>query len=156
MLPLELVGDGDGRHDAHAQELLEQVGLGDALNKLPRELSGGMQQRVGLARALATRPEFLFLDEPFGALDGMTRERLNQQLHSLCRRYALTTMIVTHSIDEAAFLADSVAVLTDAPARIVAVVDIDLGESRGFDTLASDAYFEYGKQLRSLIKEDSR
>lgn len=156
MLPLELVSNGDTNPEAHAQDLLEQVGLADAIHKLPRELSGGMQQRVGLARALSTRPNFLFLDEPFGALDGITRERLNIQLHALCRRYGLTTMIVTHSIEEAVFLADTIVVLSPAPTRVTETIDIELGEQRDFNTRALDAYFDYGKRLRSSIQEEVR
>ncbi len=155
MLPLELISNGQDSPLSHARQLLEQVGLAEAVTKLPRELSGGMQQRVGLARALSTRPDFLFLDEPFGALDGITRDRLNQQLHRLCRQYRLTTMIVTHSIEEAVFVADRVVVLTEAPAEVLKIIEIELGVERTYHTRALEAYFNYLKQIRAVLKEDN-
>ena len=118
-LPLELQGVGRAaRHDA-AIATLSQVGLSDAMTRIPSELSGGMRMRVSLARALVTRPSLLLLDEPFAALDEMTRQRLDDQLRELWAELGMTVVFVTHSVDEAAYLAERAVVLSQRPARVV-------------------------------------
>jgi NitT/TauT family transport system ATP-binding protein len=118
-LPLELSGlDQDARR-ARAQEMLAHVGLGDFTHRYPAELSGGMRMRVSLARALVTRPRLLLLDEPFGALDELTRGRLDEQLRALWQELGMTVLFVTHSLSEAAWLAERVIVFSPRPARVV-------------------------------------
>jgi len=124
-LPLELHGVGRAQRRARAQELLELVGLSDFGNHRPPQLSGGMQQRVAIARALAESPRLLLMDEPFGALDEITRERMQAELVRICAETGAAVLFVTHSIPEAVFLSDRVVVMTPRPGRIV-----DIGDSR--------------------------
>ncbi|HXE52181.1 MAG TPA: ABC transporter ATP-binding protein [Tepidisphaeraceae bacterium] len=118
-LPLELMHVPRGRRADAARSALEQVGLSDAMDRFPNQLSGGMRMRVSLARAMVTRPKLLLLDEPFAALDELTRERLDEQLRDLWRASGMTVIFVTHSTTEAAFLAERAIVLSARPARIV-------------------------------------
>ena len=133
LLPAELAGLDRRQHEKRGHELLKLVGLGDFADKYPRELSGGMQQRAALCRALLLDPPLLLMDEPFGALDAMTRDELNLELlrvwgeGSQARK---TIVFVTHSIPEAVFLADRVAVMTPRPGRVARVVDVPLGRPR--------------------------
>jgi NitT/TauT family transport system ATP-binding protein len=140
-LPLELAGDSlaEAREEL-AQRALADVGLADAMTKLPHELSGGMRMRASLARALVTRPDLLLLDEPFAALDEMTRQRLDDQLRGLWAQLGFTVMFVTHSVDEAAYLAERAVVFSARPARIVADHALDLPQVRSV-ALRSDASF---------------
>jgi NitT/TauT family transport system ATP-binding protein len=149
LLPLEILRRSDAINmKEQAQQLLNEVGLDEDSSKLSRQLSGGMQQRVGLARALITRPSFLFLDEPFSSLDGMTKDRLNEKLRRLWQEHKLTIVIVTHSIEDAVFLADKIIILTSGPGRISEIVDIGLGDNRDASTRATKEYFEYIKAIR--------
>ena len=118
-LPLELTGVPPLERHAAARAMLEHVGLGDATSRYPAELSGGMRMRVSLARALVTRPRLLLLDEPFAALDELTRNRLDDQLRALWRQLGMTVLFVTHSLSEAAYLAERVVVLSRRPARVM-------------------------------------
>jgi NitT/TauT family transport system ATP-binding protein len=118
-LPLELRGVGRVRRLASARRAIEQVGLADAAGRYPSQLSGGMRMRASLARALVTEPDLLLLDEPFAALDEITRQQLDEQLHRLWRDRGMTVLFVTHSIVEAAFLAQRAIVLSRRPGRIV-------------------------------------
>jgi len=118
-LPLELAGVPAQERQASAHALLRQVGLGDATSRYPAELSGGMRMRVSLARALVTRPRLLLLDEPFAALDELTRNRLDDQLLALWKELGMTVLFVTHSLSEAAYLAERVLVLSRRPARVM-------------------------------------
>ena len=128
--PLELAGWPPAKRDARALELLELVGVADFPHARPHELSGGMRQRVAIARALALDPSVLLLDEPFSALDALTRERFNAELLRIWEMTGKTILFVTHSIPEAIFLADRVIVLSPRPASVVADVPVPLGRPR--------------------------
>ena len=138
---------------SEAQHWLEVVNLGGFENKLPHQLSGGMQQRVSIVRALAFSPPILLMDEPFGALDELTRERMNQELHAIWAQTHNTVVFVTHSIAEAVFLSSRVIVLTPRPGRIEQVVEIDLPYPRGEATRAARRFFDLVTQIRSALRE---
>lgn len=129
-LPLELMGVSRVERLAAAIEAIRQVGLSDAIRRYPAQLSGGMKMRVSLARALVTKPKFLLLDEPFAALDEITRQKLDEQLRELWIRHRMTVLFVTHSTAEATFLADRAVVLSSRPARMVEDLAIDLPVKR--------------------------
>ena len=124
---------------ARAREMLDLVRLGDFADHHPWELSGGMQQRVAIARALVTRPGLLLMDEPFGALDEMTREHMQAELQRIRAELGTTVVFVTHSIPEAVYLADRVVVMSPRPGRITDVVAVDLGAERTDETRADPA-----------------
>ena len=151
-LPLEIMGFPAGERRRRSSELLQLVELEGFADRRPWELSGGMQQRVAIARALAFDPKLLLMDEPFGALDEMTRERMNTELMNIWRRTNTTIVFVTHSIPEAVFLSTRVVVMSARPGRISRVVDIDLPQPRTIDTRESPRYFE----LVTLVREALR
>ena len=143
LLPAELAGLPAGGYRQRAQELLRLVGLGDFADKRPSELSGGMQQRVSICRALLLDPPLLLMDEPFGALDALTRDEMNFELlriwgESAGRGRRKTIVFVTHSIQEAIILSDRIVVLSRRPGRIVATRDIDLPRPRSIETRARE------------------
>lgn len=151
-LPLELMGWDKRRRDARAREMLELVELGDFFRHRPYQLSGGMQQRVAIARALAFEPSILLMDEPFGALDEMTRERMNQEVLQIWERTGITVVFVTHSIPEAVFLSSRVVVMSARPGRITDVIDIDLPRPRDVDTREQRRYFELVTDVREALR----
>jgi NitT/TauT family transport system ATP-binding protein len=150
-LPLELQGWSRDRRKSRAMELLEMVQLADFAEHRPWELSGGMQQRVAIARSLAVDPPLLLMDEPFGALDEMTRERMQNELLRIRQETGKSVIFVTHSIPEAVYLSDRVVVMSPRPGRITDVVPIDLGD-RNEDTRESEAFFEAVTAVREALR----
>lgn len=151
-LPLQLVGLARGEANLKAASALEMVGLSDFAQAYPKELSGGMEQRVAVARALVQQPRILLLDEPFGALDALTRERLNHEILHLWRTQQLTAVMVTHNIREAVFLADRVLVLSPRPATIAADFNIDLPRPRPEGIEYSEVFGSIAYKIRQAIK----
>ncbi|WP_420414861.1 ABC transporter ATP-binding protein [Roseibium sp.] len=155
-LPLE-IGRKRGvkipKSDKSPRELLELVGLKGREDALPHELSGGMRQRVAIARALVCKPKLLLMDEPFGALDEMTRDRLNLQLRDIWRETGVTILFVTHSIPEAVFLGQKVLMLRANPGRVKDVVDIDLPADRHVALRETPEFNRYCGQLRQLLED---
>ncbi len=152
-MPLEIIGRPKGERESRAREMLNLVELAEFGGHHPWQLSGGMQQRVAIARALALDPSILLMDEPFGALDEMTRERMNLELLGIWRRVGTTIVFVTHSIPEAVFLSTRVVVMSARPGRITKVVPIDLPRERTVETRELDHYFELVTEVREGLRE---
>jgi NitT/TauT family transport system ATP-binding protein len=152
-LPLEIMGYPAHIRKTRAQEMLELVELGQFSKHYPWQLSGGMQQRVAIARALAFQPSLLLMDEPFGALDEFTRERMNMELLRIWRQTNITVAFVTHSIPEGVFLSNRVVVMSPRPGRITQIVDIDLPYPRNFETREQPRYFELITEVREYLRE---
>jgi NitT/TauT family transport system ATP-binding protein len=151
-LPLEMLGWDRSRRVARVREMLELVELTGFDDHHPWQLSGGMQQRVSIARALSFDPALLLMDEPFGALDEMTRERLNMELLRIWERSGSTIVFVTHSIAEAVFLSTRVVVMSARPGRITGLVDIDLPQPRTVDTREQPRFFELVTEVREKLR----
>jgi NitT/TauT family transport system ATP-binding protein len=151
-LPLELMGYRKQERSRRSSELLRLVELEGFEHRHPWQLSGGMQQRVAIARALAFDPKLLLMDEPFGALDEMTRERMNLELMRIWTRTRTTVVFVTHSIPEAVFLSTRVVVMSPRPGRIAKVVDIDLPQPRTVETREEERYFELVTEVREALR----
>jgi NitT/TauT family transport system ATP-binding protein len=152
-LPLEVMRKSKVERAQRSNQMLELVGLQDFQNRYPWQLSGGMQQRVAIARALSFSPAILLMDEPFGALDEMTRDRLNMELLSIWARTSTTIIFVTHSIAEAVFLSTRVVVMTPRPGRIEKEIPVDLPRPRGIDTRKMTRFFELVTQVREGLRE---
>jgi NitT/TauT family transport system ATP-binding protein len=152
-LPLEIMGFPAHVRKTRAQEMLDLVELGKFAKHYPWQLSGGMQQRVAIARALAFEPSLLLMDEPFGALDEFTRERMNMELLRIWTRTGITVIFVTHSIPEAVFLSSRVVIMTPRPGRITQVIDVDLPYPRVFETRELSRYFELITTVREQLRE---
>jgi NitT/TauT family transport system ATP-binding protein len=150
-LPLGLHGVGKEQRRAQALELLDLVGLADFASYRPSQLSGGMQQRVAIARALARRPALLLMDEPFGALDEMTRERMQSELIRICAETSAAVVFVTHSIPEAVFLSQRVVVMSPRPGRITEIVDVPLA-MRDEDVREAEQFFATITDVREALR----
>jgi NitT/TauT family transport system ATP-binding protein len=151
-LPLEMLGWERKRRQERIREMLELVELTGFADHYPWQLSGGMQQRVSIARALAFEPALLLMDEPFGALDEMTRERLNLELLGIWEQLGSTVVFVTHSISEAVFLSTRVVVMSPRPGRIAGTVEIDLPHPRTVETREDARFFELVTEVRELLR----
>ena len=151
LLPIEVLDKKPADYRDKARELLDLVGLRDFERSWPRELSGGMKQRVAICRALIHDPGLLLMDEPFGALDAMTRERLQAELMRIWGETHKTILFVTHSIDEAVLLSDRVVVLSPRPGRVVEEVAIEMDRPRGAETRGTRAFQDYALRLRRML-----
>jgi NitT/TauT family transport system ATP-binding protein len=151
MLPLEIMGLPPERRRAEAAHYIDLVGLKDFARKFPWQLSGGMQQRVSIARALSFKPSLLLMDEPFGALDEITRDGLNLHLHELWARTGLTGVFVTHSIPEAVFLSTHIVVMSARPGRIVDVILSDLPRGRRLEDRDTPEFLAISRRVREAL-----
>ncbi len=153
-LPLEIMNYPKTVRERRAREMLRMVELGDFENKYPWQLSGGMQQRVSIARALAFEPNILLMDEPFGALDEMTRERMNNELLRIWGTIGnMTVLFVTHSIAEAVYLSTRIVVMSPRPGRIAEIIDVNLPQPRGPETRDMEEYFHLTSRVRHALRE---
>jgi NitT/TauT family transport system ATP-binding protein len=150
-LPLEVIGKPRRERKERAQEMLRLVGLDKFQDRYPWQLSGGMQQRASIARALAFEPVILLMDEPFGALDELGRERMNQELQRIWSETGKTILFVTHSIPEAVFLSTRVLVMSAHPGRVVAEIDIDLPRPRTEETRTAARFYELTADVRRAL-----
>jgi NitT/TauT family transport system ATP-binding protein len=151
-LPLELKGWDQAKRRARAAEMLELVKLSDLAGQMPWQLSGGQQQRVAIARALAAHPALLLMDEPFGALDEMTREHMQAELLRICEETQTTVVFVTHSIPEAVYLSTRVVVMSPRPGRITSIIDVPLGGGRNDDTREETGFYEKITEVREALR----
>jgi NitT/TauT family transport system ATP-binding protein len=151
-LPLELKGWDKAKRRERAKEMLELVKLPEFAQHMPWQLSGGMQQRVAIARALASHPKLLLMDEPFGALDEMTREHMQAELLRICAAAGTTVIFVTHSIPEAVYLADRVVVMSPRPGRITEIVNVGLGRGRTELTREAGEFFARVTEVREALR----
>jgi NitT/TauT family transport system ATP-binding protein len=150
-LPLGLHGVGKAQRRTQALELLDLMGLADFASHRPSQLSGGMQQRVAIARALARRPALLLMDEPFGALDEMTRERMQSELIRICAETGAAVVFVTHSIPEAVFLSQRVVVMSPRPGRVTEIIDVPLA-ARDEDVREAEQFFATITDVREALR----
>ena len=151
LFPLDMMGRLDAAGRERARDLLTLVGLAGFEGKYPRELSGGMQQRAGICRALVHDPDILLMDEPFGALDALTREELTIELMRIWQERPKTILFVTHSIPEAVLLADRVVVMSARPGRVAEIIDVALPRPRDFDMEARSEFQDATRRIRELI-----
>ncbi len=155
MLPVQLKGDRSPAKFDRAKRLLSFVGLGDFTEKYPFELSGGMQQRVAICRALMREPRVLLMDEPFGALDAMTREFMNVELMRLWAEERKTVVFITHSIPEAVLLGDRVIVMSPRPGRIAEIVEVDIERPRSLHTMSAARFGELCGHIRGILGSEA-
>ncbi len=151
MLPAEVQGLPTLATKARARDLLKMVGLADFENKYPGELSGGMQQRAAISRGLVCDPAILLMDEPFGALDAMTREQMNLDLQRIWRESGKTIILITHSIPEAVFLGDRVVVMTPRPGRIAKIIDVPMPRPRTLEAMGDPLFGRMSSDIRRLL-----
>ena len=154
-LPLQVMGVDRPTRNQTAHEMLELVGLGSFARHHPWQLSGGMQQRVAIARALSTNPSVLLMDEPFGALDEITRDRLNLELMRIWGQLSATILFITHSITEAVFLSSQIAVMSSRPGRITELIDVNLPYPRNAETRDMPEFYELVIEVRRALVEAS-
>lgn len=152
MLPAEILGLDIAAARKRAVDLLDMVGLAGFEDKQPGQLSGGMQQRASIARALLHDPKILLMDEPFGALDAMTREQMNLELQRIWAESGKTIILITHSIPEAIFLGDVVFVMTPRPGSLERIIDIDLPRPRNMDMMSMAGFADAAHEIRELFK----
>jgi NitT/TauT family transport system ATP-binding protein len=152
MLPLEIMDLPPAERRARAERYLDLVGLKDFRRRFPWQLSGGMQQRVSIARALSFQPQLLLMDEPFGALDEITRDGLNQHLHELWRSAGMTVIFVTHSIPEAVYLSTRIVVMSPRPGKVVEVIDVDLPGTRDLNIRETPAFLRVAQRVREALR----
>ena len=152
LIQSEIRGGNKAEDTARARDLLRMVSLQDFEDAYPKELSGGMRQRVSICRALLHKPRLLLMDEPFGALDAMTRDQLQIDLLRLCRDNDMTVLFITHSISEAIFLSDRVVVMSPRPGRVERVIDIDLPRPRRLAMREDPRFAEYSHELTDIFK----
>ncbi|AQA02987.1 ABC transporter ATP-binding protein [Mycobacterium sp. MS1601] len=156
LLQAEMRGMGRQAAQSRCDQLIEMTGLSGFENALPHELSGGMQQRVSLCRALLHEPEVLLMDEPFGALDALTREKMNIELHRIWRETGTTVVLVTHSVAEAVYLANRVVVMSPRPGRIVETLEVDLPADRDYAaTMERPEFTKVANRVRDLLGSSS-
>jgi NitT/TauT family transport system ATP-binding protein len=153
-LPMTMRGDGKRQRRDRVRELAELVGLTGFEKAYPRELSGGMRQRVAIARALSVGPKLLLMDEPFGALDALTRERMNVEVQRIALATGATVVFVTHDITEATFLGDRVVLLTPRPGRIQQVMAVDIERPRDIDVQTEPEFGAIVRELRHALHEE--
>jgi NitT/TauT family transport system ATP-binding protein len=151
-LPLQVGGGASRKGRRSPKELLELVGLKDKANAWPHEMSGGQRQRVSIARALASDPKILLMDEPFGALDEITRDRLNEEIRRVWKETGVTILFVTHSIHEAAFLGQRVLMLAANPGRVREIVPVDMPEDRTLDIRETPEFVRLTAHLRRVLE----
>jgi len=151
LLPVDVQGRPIAGYQDRARDLIRMVGLGGFEKRLPNELSGGMQQRVALARALVHDPKILLMDEPFAALDAMTRETMNLELQRIWLEQHKTVLFVTHGIAESVFMSDRVVVMTPRPGRVAAVIDIPFPRPRSLQLLGSPEFAALAAEIRSVF-----
>ena len=151
-LPLELKGWDKAKRRARALEMLELVKLPDRADAMPWQLSGGQQQRIAIARALAAHPLLLLMDEPFGALDEMTREHMQAELLRICAATQTTVVFVTHSIPEAVYLSDRVVVMSPGPGRITSIIPVGLDRSRDEGTREATQFYDKITEVREALR----
>ncbi len=154
MLPVELQNLDHAEHLDRATTLLKLFGLGDFLDKHPWELSGGMRQRVAICRALVTDPSLLLMDEPFGALDALTRDELNLELQDIWMRSGKTIIFVTHSISEAIMLSDRICVMAARPGRFIEIIKIDFPRPRTLAVRETPEFADYTRRVRQIFESN--
>jgi len=152
MLPLEIMGMPLEERRRRSERYLDLVGLREFRRRFPWQLSGGMQQRVSIARALSFEPALLLMDEPFGALDEITRDGLNLHLHKLWRSTGMTVIFVTHSIPEAVFLSTHIVVMSPRPGKVVEIIDADLPDERDLDVRETPGFLRVAHRVREALR----
>ncbi|WNV09255.1 ABC transporter ATP-binding protein [Tardiphaga sp. 709] len=155
LMPIDMKNLPRAQYMDRAKELLKMVGLEGFEKKLPWQLSGGMQQRASICRALVHDPKIMMMDEPFGALDAMTREKMNVELSRIQRTTGKTILLITHSIPEAVFLADKVLVMTERPGGIAAIYDVPLGRERTLDAMSNPIFTDLVARIRKHFMTNS-